>query len=218
MRAERYSGLEKRLIVVESGPDGRVDLTALLRSLREEGIRALLCEGGPTLHGALQAVGLVDELFLTIAPKLIGGEAPRIVEGALPETAELELAWLLEQDGELFARYRQPPADFVFVRPIWTTKREVTELPLAFGRPSPEERTAVDGLHAQPPGRDPARAHPRLHGRGDLPAGAGDHGGARRRGRPPASPTRRSWSRSARRRRARGSGTSSCRTSASGRA
>jgi riboflavin biosynthesis pyrimidine reductase len=106
MRAERYSGLKKRLIVVESGPDGRVDLTALLRSLREEGIKALLCEGGPTLHGALQALRLVDELFLTIAPKLVGGEAPRIVEGVLPETAKLELAWLLEQDGELFARYR----------------------------------------------------------------------------------------------------------------
>jgi riboflavin biosynthesis pyrimidine reductase len=108
MRAERYSGLEKRLIVVESGPDGRVDLAVLLRSLREEGVRALLCEGGPTLHGALQALGLVDELFLTIAPKLVGGEAPRIIEGVLPETAELELTWLLEQSGELFARYRQP--------------------------------------------------------------------------------------------------------------
>ncbi len=106
MRAEHYSGLEKRLIVVESGPDGRVDLVALLRSLREEGLRALLCEGGPTLHGALQAAGLVDELFLTIAPKLAGGGAPRIVEGTLPEVAELELAWLLEEDGELFARYR----------------------------------------------------------------------------------------------------------------
>jgi riboflavin biosynthesis pyrimidine reductase len=84
-----------------------VDLANLLQSLREEGIRALLCEGGPTLHGALQAEGLVDELFLTIAPKLSGGKAPRIVEGSLPEIAELELAWLLEHEGELFARYRQ---------------------------------------------------------------------------------------------------------------
>jgi len=108
MRAERYGGLSKRLVVVESGPDGRADLPALLRTLHEEGVRALLCEGGPTLHGALQAAGLVDELFLTVAPKMVGGEAPRIVEGdVLPETAELELAWLLEQDGELFARYRR---------------------------------------------------------------------------------------------------------------
>lgn len=108
MRAERYAGLDKRLIVVESGPQGRADLPTLLRTLRGEGIGALLCEGGPTLHGALQAEGLVDELFLTIAPKLSGGRAPRILEGSLPQVVDLELAWLLESDGELFARYRRP--------------------------------------------------------------------------------------------------------------
>jgi riboflavin biosynthesis pyrimidine reductase len=107
MRAEGYGDIGRRLVVVESGPDGRVDLAALLRSLREEGVRALLCEGGPRLHGALQAAGLVDELFLTIAPKLAGNEAPHIVEGAVFPLVGLELAWLLEQDGELFARYRR---------------------------------------------------------------------------------------------------------------
>lgn len=110
MRAERYSGLSKRLVVVESGPRGPADLPALLRSLHEEGVRALLCEGGPTLHGALQAAGLVDELFLTIAPKLVGGIAPRILEGDLPGLEPLALTWLLEEDGELFARYsREAP-------------------------------------------------------------------------------------------------------------
>lgn len=106
-RVEGYEGLEMRLVVVESGPEGRVDLPALLRSLRREGVRALLCEGGPRLHGSLQAAGLVDELFLTIAPKLAGGGAPRILEGELPDVASLELAWLLEEDGELFARYQR---------------------------------------------------------------------------------------------------------------
>jgi riboflavin biosynthesis pyrimidine reductase len=107
-RAEGYREIGRRLIVVESGPEGRVDLPALLRSLREEGVRALLCEGGPTLHGSLQAAGLVDELFLTIAPKLRGGGAPpRILEGELDDVVPLELAWLLEKDGELFARYRR---------------------------------------------------------------------------------------------------------------
>jgi riboflavin biosynthesis pyrimidine reductase len=105
MRAERYGDIGRRLVVVESGPGGRVDLPALLRSLREEGVRALLCEGGPTLHGALQALDLVDDLFLTIAPKLSGGGAPRILEGELGGVVPLELAWLLEQDGELLARY-----------------------------------------------------------------------------------------------------------------
>jgi riboflavin-specific deaminase-like protein len=86
-----------------------VDLVAALRQLRHEhGVRALICEGGPGLHDELQGAGFVDDLFLTIAPKLVGGEAPRILEGDLPTVTELELAWLLEEDGELFARYRRP--------------------------------------------------------------------------------------------------------------
>jgi riboflavin biosynthesis pyrimidine reductase len=105
MRAEGYGEIGRRLVVVESGPRGKADLPALLRSLRDEGVKALLCEGGPTLHGALQAIGMVDDLFLTIAPKLVGGIAPRILEGDLPGLEELELTWLLEEDGELFARY-----------------------------------------------------------------------------------------------------------------
>lgn len=88
--------------------EGAVDVGAALTHLRRErGIRALLCEGGPRLHAELEAGGLVDDLFLTIAPKLVGGRAPRIVEGELPDVAPLELAWLLEEEGELFARYRR---------------------------------------------------------------------------------------------------------------
>lgn len=88
--------------------EGAVDLTAALRLLRDEhGVRALLSEGGPRLHAEMQAAGLVDELFLTTSPKLAGGAAPRILEGELPDLEPLELAWLLEEDGELFARYRR---------------------------------------------------------------------------------------------------------------
>jgi riboflavin-specific deaminase-like protein len=88
-------------------PDGRVDVETALRHLREErDVRALLCEGGPHLHSQLQAAGLADELFLTIAPKLVGAGST-ILEGALPEVAELDLDWLLQEDSELFARYRR---------------------------------------------------------------------------------------------------------------
>jgi riboflavin-specific deaminase-like protein len=88
--------------------EGAVNLTEAMTFLRQErGVRALLSEGGPHLHDQMQADGLVDDLFLTIAPKLSGGEAPRIIEGPLPAVTELELAWLLEEDGELFARYRR---------------------------------------------------------------------------------------------------------------
>ncbi len=88
--------------------DGAVDLEVALRHLRaEHGVRALLSEGGPRLHAEMQALDLVDELFLTTSPKLAGGAAPRILEGELPEVEPMELAWLLEEGGELFARYRR---------------------------------------------------------------------------------------------------------------
>jgi riboflavin-specific deaminase-like protein len=87
-------------------PDG-VELDRAMEWLRKErGIRSVLCEGGPTLHGRLREGGLADELFLTIAPKIAGGEGPRVLEGALPDVDSVELAWLLESDSELFARYR----------------------------------------------------------------------------------------------------------------
>jgi riboflavin-specific deaminase-like protein len=86
---------------------GDVDFAAALRQLRtEHGVRALLCEGGPRVHAQLIDSGLVDELFVTQAPKLAGGDGPTLAEG-LPELERpLELVWLLAQGGELFARYR----------------------------------------------------------------------------------------------------------------
>jgi riboflavin biosynthesis pyrimidine reductase len=89
--------------------EGAVNVATALRQLRSEhDVRALLCEGGPHLHYQLQEEGLVDELFLTLAPKLAGGEAPRILEGPLHGVAELELAWVLEEHSELFLRFRRP--------------------------------------------------------------------------------------------------------------
>ena len=86
----------------------RVDLAEAMRQLRSDfDVRALLCEGGPGTHAQLQRERLADELFLTIAPKLAGGLEPHIIEGELPEIVEMDLAWLLDNGGELFARYRR---------------------------------------------------------------------------------------------------------------
>jgi riboflavin-specific deaminase-like protein len=87
-------------------PDGVELDRALAWLLTERDIKSILCEGGPTLHGRLREGGLADELFLTIAPKVAGGEGPRVLEGALADIDQVELAWLLESEGELFARYR----------------------------------------------------------------------------------------------------------------
>ena len=93
-------------VTIVRHPEGVELDRALAWLLEERGIRSVLCEGGPTLQGRLREGGLTDELFLTIAPKIAGGEAPRVLEGALPDVDQVELAWLLESYGELFARYR----------------------------------------------------------------------------------------------------------------
>ncbi len=85
------------------------DLQLLLARLRSEhGIRSLVCEGGPTLLSYMLAAGLVDELFLSLAPKLAGGgDEPTITQGpALLAPADAELIWLCEAAGELFSRWR----------------------------------------------------------------------------------------------------------------
>lgn len=85
------------------------DLPLLMARLREDhGIRSVLCEGGPTLNSFLLAAGLVDELFLTLNPKLAGGAAAlTIVAGReLVDPAELSLISVAEGGGDLFTRWR----------------------------------------------------------------------------------------------------------------
>jgi len=85
-----------------------LELRPLLERLRREfGVRSIVCEGGPRLNESLIREGLVDELFLSIAPKLAGGPPLTIITGdPLPEPCIVELVWLLEHDGSLFGRYR----------------------------------------------------------------------------------------------------------------
>ncbi|HTZ86793.1 MAG TPA: dihydrofolate reductase family protein [Solirubrobacteraceae bacterium] len=97
---------------VRAGKDGELDLASAMRELRARfGVQTLVCEGGPHLNTQLLLAGLVDELFLSLAPKLAGGEdatgeALRILAGvAFAEPAELELIGALENDSHLFLRY-----------------------------------------------------------------------------------------------------------------
>lgn len=87
---------------------GELTLTTAMRRLRTGfGVRTLLCEGGPTLFGSLLHENLADELFLTLAPKLVGGgHGPAVTAGpALPEPRALRPLWLLERGGSLYLRY-----------------------------------------------------------------------------------------------------------------
>ena len=74
---------------------------------RDHGVRAVVCEGGPDLNASLFPAGLVDELFLCIAPMLAGGPDPLTILSGPPlePPLALDLKWLLESGGYLFARY-----------------------------------------------------------------------------------------------------------------
>jgi riboflavin biosynthesis pyrimidine reductase len=96
----------------EHPDEGDRELAGVLRSLRHEhDVRSLLCEGGPRLFTAMLAEDLVDELFLTLAPVLVGGHELGITAGQqLGAPAPLRLVWVLERDGHLFLRYARGDA------------------------------------------------------------------------------------------------------------
>jgi riboflavin biosynthesis pyrimidine reductase len=84
------------------------DIAEGLRRLRRDyGVRALVCEGGPNLNASLVPAGLVDELHLVYAPKLVGGTDPLTILGGpeLDPPIDLELRTLHESGGYLFTRY-----------------------------------------------------------------------------------------------------------------
>ncbi len=69
MTALAAAGCEVTLL---PGPGGQVDLQALLPQLAVQGINELHVEAGATLNAAWLAAGLVDELLVYLAPKLLG--------------------------------------------------------------------------------------------------------------------------------------------------
>jgi 5-amino-6-(5-phosphoribosylamino)uracil reductase/diaminohydroxyphosphoribosylaminopyrimidine deaminase/5-amino-6-(5-phosphoribosylamino)uracil reductase len=60
------------VLILPSGPDGRVDLEALLRELWRFGIRSVMVEGGATLITSFFRSGLVERLAVCVAPKILG--------------------------------------------------------------------------------------------------------------------------------------------------
>ena len=61
--------------------EGRIDLRLALRELQARKVETLLVEGGATIIGAFLRSGLVNEMTTFIAPMVVGGGAPSLVEG-----------------------------------------------------------------------------------------------------------------------------------------
>jgi riboflavin biosynthesis pyrimidine reductase len=91
--------------VIVAGDDD-VDFAVALAQLHDRGFRSLLLEGGPRLNAHVVAAGLLDELCLTLSPRLAAGGGPRVLAGDLPRPLGLDVVHLLEEDGFLFSRLR----------------------------------------------------------------------------------------------------------------
>jgi len=102
--------------VAALGDEARVPVGALLQLIRETGARLALCEGGPHLFGEFLRAGLVDDLFLTIAPQLAGRDDAihrlALVEGTSFGEGRgrwANLTSIRRAGDDLFLRYRFEP-------------------------------------------------------------------------------------------------------------
>jgi riboflavin biosynthesis pyrimidine reductase len=99
-------------------PEGKPTVRSVMDAVRAEGFSTVLTEGGPSFLGQLVAEQLLDELFLTVAPRLVGraGEGSRksLIAGAdvLGRAgAEARLLSLRMHRSYLFLRYRLGEVD-----------------------------------------------------------------------------------------------------------
>jgi riboflavin biosynthesis pyrimidine reductase len=102
--------------VAAVGVDRRVPAGAILEVIRTTGARLALCEGGPHLFGELLRARLVDELFLTMAPQVLGRD-PSLHRLAFAEGTSFGvgrgrwagLSSIRRAGDDLFLRYRFEP-------------------------------------------------------------------------------------------------------------
>ncbi len=111
----RDAGLPATVDVVVAGSGDEVDPIAIVEVLRDRALEVVVCEGGPNLLGGLIGAGLVDELFLTMAPQVAGRspDAPRLalVEGVafgIDDAPWARLLSVMRAESHLFLRYRLP--------------------------------------------------------------------------------------------------------------
>lgn len=105
---ERLRALNVEVFVDESQ---RVDLSKMMLTLKRIGVDHLMVEGGGTINFELMRLGLVDELFIYVAPMIFGGaNAPTLADGfGVPRERALDIKLTgVEQwdDGGIVLKYR----------------------------------------------------------------------------------------------------------------
>ncbi|HUT55674.1 MAG TPA: bifunctional diaminohydroxyphosphoribosylaminopyrimidine deaminase/5-amino-6-(5-phosphoribosylamino)uracil reductase RibD [bacterium] len=72
-KVEAFLRAGAEVVIVKKDRGGRADIRAVMRELGARKIASVLLEGGSGLFGAALRAGVVDELVLFIAPKIMGG-------------------------------------------------------------------------------------------------------------------------------------------------
>lgn len=118
-KIRKLEGAGAQVLVISEGKKGQsaavphgVNLKKLFRRLEKMGLRRILVEGGGELNWSLLRLGLVDELTVTIAPKIAGGRlATTLVEGdgfdEIAQGIRLQLKRVEQENaGELVLHYK----------------------------------------------------------------------------------------------------------------
>jgi diaminohydroxyphosphoribosylaminopyrimidine deaminase/5-amino-6-(5-phosphoribosylamino)uracil reductase len=107
----RDRGVQLIQVPEAANKPGKVDLRAAIQALADEGLNEIHVEGGGKLNGSLIAAGVVDELLVYVAPRLLG-EGPGIAEqpayALLGDAPQLQLhaAQVIGEDVRILARFR----------------------------------------------------------------------------------------------------------------
>ena len=120
--AQRRAALAERgaEVVLLPGAQGKVDLAAMLADLAQRGINELHVEAGHKLNASLLRAGLVDELLVYLAPKLLGLGREMAAFGPLESLADaLEFEFTdVQRVGGYIRLMARPPgrANFMSLR------------------------------------------------------------------------------------------------------
>ncbi|HUJ25878.1 MAG TPA: dihydrofolate reductase family protein [Myxococcales bacterium] len=89
---------------------GKLAPAQIVERVRADGHARILCEGGPGLFGELMSAGLIDDLFLTLSPRMFGrwtGDARKsLVEGRRLDGKPMKISSMRRSGDHLFLRYQ----------------------------------------------------------------------------------------------------------------
>ena len=105
-RVRRFANVAEVVVL----PGGDVDPKRVMQELRKRGLKRVLLEGGGEVHFSFAQAGLVGDLFVTVTPRLIGGnDAPSLMDGEgflWKDHVGLRLVSSRRKGEEVFLHYR----------------------------------------------------------------------------------------------------------------